>query len=298
MQAAPSRCRPHLVLGQLDLAALQVEAQQRWALQLLCGAGQPLQQLLQLVLELPQAQQSCLQLVLSRQGWNWAHVWWEQWQPQRRAQRSHGPTHRRVLCTQCLPAWPHAPTWHHAPTRHYTPTWHPMNLHRPHVPTRHPMHPHSAHMAPHAPTLPQLSPRAGARYSRQSGATTTSQSPQAPVPMTAAPTQPCPMPGIAPAPAKPPPYLAADDLLFQVVPPLAEIAERGRGVPLPRGPQTGLVPQALHIHLALVELPLELLRGSGEWVTPSPTHRQGSAVPPGMARHGTAWHGTADPGLV
>lgn len=106
VQAAPSRCCPHLVLGQLDLAALQVEAQQRRALQLLGGAGQPLQQLLQLVLELPQAQQSRLQLVLSRQGWNRAHVWREQWQPRRRAQRPHGPTHRRVPCTQCL----HGPT--------------------------------------------------------------------------------------------------------------------------------------------------------------------------------------------
>lgn len=65
MQGAPCHGRPHLVLGQLDLAALQVEAQQRGALQLLRGVGQPLQQLLQLVLELPQAQQSCLQLVLS-----------------------------------------------------------------------------------------------------------------------------------------------------------------------------------------------------------------------------------------
>lgn len=65
VQGAPCHGRPHLVLGQLDLAALQVEAQQRGALQLLRGVGQPLQQLLQLVLELPQAQQSCLQLVLS-----------------------------------------------------------------------------------------------------------------------------------------------------------------------------------------------------------------------------------------
>lgn len=64
VQGAPCHSRPHLVLGQLDLAALQVEAQQRGALQLLRGVGQPLQQLLQLVLELPQAQQGCLQLVL------------------------------------------------------------------------------------------------------------------------------------------------------------------------------------------------------------------------------------------
>lgn len=56
----------HRVLGQLDLAALQVRAQHRRALQRLSRARQPLQQLLQLVLELPQPQQRRLQPVLRR----------------------------------------------------------------------------------------------------------------------------------------------------------------------------------------------------------------------------------------
>lgn len=55
------------------------------------------------------------------------------------------------------------------------------------------------------------------------------------------PPQPCPKPGTAPH-CPSPPHLAADDLLLQAVPALSEVAERGRGVPLPLSPGASLVP--------------------------------------------------------
>lgn len=191
MQGAPCHGRPHLVLGQLDLAALQVEAQQRGALQLLRGAGQPLQQLLQLVLELPQAQQSCLQLVL----------------PEARAGSG-----TRLVGSRISPA--HAPSaaQHHAPSR----------MHRAAPRTE----------WPHAPTLLRLSPRARGRSGHQ--LTRHQRLPEVPL-------QPCPVPGtVLHCPS--PPHLAADDLLLQAVPALAEVAERRRGVPLPLPPWASLVP--------------------------------------------------------
>lgn len=58
---------PYLVLGQLDLTSLQVYAEGPGASQLLSSAGQPGVELVQGVLELTQAQQGTLQLVLKPQ---------------------------------------------------------------------------------------------------------------------------------------------------------------------------------------------------------------------------------------
>lgn len=63
---APPPPPGYLVLGQLDLTALQVYADGRAALQLLRGVLQPLQKLLQLALELPQTQEGGFQLMLWR----------------------------------------------------------------------------------------------------------------------------------------------------------------------------------------------------------------------------------------
>lgn len=186
VQGAPCHGRPHLVLGQLDLAALQVEAQQRGALQLLRGVGQPLQQLLQLVLELPQAQQSCLQLVLSEA-------------------RAGSGTHS---VGSALPTCPAPRTQPHAPRS----TTHPApHTHTAVALTSCPSHGRSGHQHMHLHCLPELPPH------------------------------PCPMPGTAPH-CPSPPHLAADDLLLQAVPALSEVAERGRGVPLPLPPGASLVP--------------------------------------------------------